>query len=340
LTRAAGTNVGTYAIGQGTLGLSSNYVLTVAPGVTFEIAARAITVTATTNTKYYDGAISAAATPMVTLGTLAPTQSGHFTETYDTKYVGTGKTLTPAGTITDATSADVTSNYHITFVTNATGAINARTLTVTGITASNKPYDGNTNATLDTTGAALSGVVAGDIVTLNTSVAVGAFVNANVGSGKTVNINGLTLGGASAANYTLTIPPPQATATASITAWTLTGFYQPVTMTASTALPVYNLIKGGQTVPLKFNIYQFAGGPELTNVPAAVQQFSLAVIACSDGAPITDVDTFPTTGGTTLRYDGAQFIQNWQSPKAANQCLVVTMKAQDGSMLSAYFKTK
>src|SRR4029079_11775 len=115
-------------IGQATLVLSTNYVLTMAPGVTFEIVARAITVVAITNTKPYDGGTSAAATPGVSVGTLAATEVGHFTETYDTKYVGSGKILTPTGTVTDATSANVTSNYHISFVTTATGVINAKTL--------------------------------------------------------------------------------------------------------------------------------------------------------------------------------------------------------------------
>ena len=48
-----------------------------------------------------------------------------------------------------------------------------RTLTVTGITASNKVYDGTTDATLDTTGIALAGVVAGDDVTLDDSAVHG-----------------------------------------------------------------------------------------------------------------------------------------------------------------------
>ena len=91
-------------------------------------------------------------------------------------------------------------------------------MTVTGLTASNKPYDGTTAATLSGT-ATLVGVVSGDSgkVTL-TGTAVGTFASANAGTGITVNITGLSLTGVSAANYTLTAP----TATANIGAASLT----------------------------------------------------------------------------------------------------------------------
>ncbi|WP_163347978.1 YDG domain-containing protein, partial [Enterobacter hormaechei] len=72
---------------------------------------------------------------------------------------------------------------------------------ITGITAANKVYDTTTAATLSTTGAGFTGVVAGDNLTVATST--GNFSDKNVGTGKTVNITGLTLGGTDAGNYTL-----------------------------------------------------------------------------------------------------------------------------------------
>ena len=53
--------------------------------------------TAATNTKIYDGTTTAAATPTITSGSLATGDTAAFTETYDTKNVGTGKTLTASG---------------------------------------------------------------------------------------------------------------------------------------------------------------------------------------------------------------------------------------------------
>src|SRR5439155_1227956 len=94
---------------------AADYLITFGPITTGVINKRAITVTALTNTKDYDGTTSAAAVPTITAGTLATGDVGTFTETYDTKTQGTGKTLTPAGTVKDAGSVDVTADYLITF---------------------------------------------------------------------------------------------------------------------------------------------------------------------------------------------------------------------------------
>lgn len=88
-----------------------------------------------------------------------------------------------------------------------------RTLTVTGITANDKVYDGTTEATLNTAGATLVGVSSEDDVSLNTSTAVSTFDTKDIGTGKTVTVSGLALGGDDAGNYSLTQP----TATADIT---------------------------------------------------------------------------------------------------------------------------
>jgi hypothetical protein len=113
----------------------------------------------------------------------------------------------------------------------------------------------------------------------------------------------------------------------------LTGFYQPVDMNG-----VWNTVKGGSTVPLKFEI--FAGSTELTTV-AAVASFTQQHVVCG-GAALEDAIEVTSTGGTTLRYDGSggQFIQNWQTPKQPGACYKVTMRATDGSTLVANFKLK
>ena len=54
-------------------------------------------------------------------------------------------------------------------------------------------YDGTTTATLDTTVRTLTGVVGADDVSLDTTGAVGAFDDKNVGTGKTVTVTGLSL---------------------------------------------------------------------------------------------------------------------------------------------------
>jgi hypothetical protein len=117
--------------------------------------------------------------------------------------------------------------------------------------------------------------------------------------------------------------------------WILKGFYQPVDM-----FGVYNAVKNGSTVPLKFEIFTQVGGAELTDV-AFVKSLSYAQAACSAGATTDDIETL-ATGGTVLRYDavGGQFIFNWKTPSGAGKCYRVTMATTDGNSLVAYFRMK
>jgi hypothetical protein len=115
--------------------------------------------------------------------------------------------------------------------------------------------------------------------------------------------------------------------------WTLKGFYQPVDMSG-----VWNTVKGGSTVPLKFEA--FAGG-ELTGI-SAVKSFATKAVACpGSNATVDEIETV-TTGGTALRYDSTagQFIQNWQTPKKPGTCAAATVTTQDGGTMSASFMLK
>ena len=85
-------------------------------------------------------------------------------------------------------------------------SVDPKTLTVTGITANNKVYDGTTAATLNFGSANLVGVVSPDVVHLVTTGYTADFNTKHVGTAKTVSVSGLTLGGANANNYILTQP--------------------------------------------------------------------------------------------------------------------------------------
>lgn len=124
-----------------------------------------------------------------------------------------------------------------------------------------------------------------------------------------------------------------------IKAWTLTGFYQPVDMSPTGGPVLLNTVKGGSTVPLKFEI--FVGTAERTST-ADIQSFQFQEFVCGSASSFESPIEVTTTGGTSLRYDltGGQFIQNWQTPKTAGKCYQVRMTAQDGSKIDAYFKTK
>ncbi len=114
-------------------------------------------------------------------------------------------------------------------VASGTVDIAPKTVTVSGIAAENKEYDGSTNATIITNGATISDIVSDDNVTIDVTGATGTFDNKNVGTGKTVTISGIALGGAAAANYTLS--DTTATTTADITAKELTANVSAVSVT-------------------------------------------------------------------------------------------------------------
>lgn len=129
--------------------------------------------------------------------------------TADLTYNGSSTAPINAGHYTVVALVDDGDYYGAT--TN-TLIINPATLTVTGVTAEDKFYDGGTNATLAFTGASLVGVLPNDEVQLDSLLATGSFATAGVGANKPVKVSGLALTGADADNYTLTQP----TATASI----------------------------------------------------------------------------------------------------------------------------
>jgi hypothetical protein len=122
-----------------------------------------------------------------------------------------------------------------------------------------------------------------------------------------------------------------------VLAWTLNGFYQPVDMPTPTKL-VYNSVKNGSTVPLKFEI--FAGPTELADV-SYVKSLTYAQTACDASATTDEIET-TATGGTSLRYDttAGQFVYNWKTPSTAGRCYRVTMTTLDGTSLVAYFKLR
>ncbi|MBE0607953.1 MAG: PxKF domain-containing protein [Dehalococcoidia bacterium] len=187
-------------------------------------------------------------------------------------------------------------------------------VTVTDVTAGASYYFGSVPAAGCSTSDALSGV------------ATAATPTGGLG---TVGVHTVTCGGA----LDVAGNSSSASATYEVLGWTLTGFFKPVNMGED----VWNTVKGGSTVPLKFRV--FVGETELTDT-SAILSFTTTKMSCDATAPEEPVDV-TTTGGTVLRYDttGQQFIQNWQTPKGAG-CYETTVTTLDGSTISALFKTK
>lgn len=148
------------------------------------------------------------------------------------------------------------------------------------------------------------------------------------GGGATVGIHSYTATATDKAGNTAS-----ATHTYSVLAWQLKGFYSPVDMSG-----VWNTVKGGSTVPLKFEV--FAAGEQTST--AAVASFTQKSVTCPSASAVIDEVELVTTGGTSLRYDATagQYIQNWATPKKPGTCYVVTMTTLDGSKSSANFTLK
>ena len=195
---------------------AGNYSLTQPSGLVANVTAKSITRVVHAANKAYDGTTAASVltrslTGVVT-GDIVSLSGG--TATFGSKNVGTGKTVTLSGATLTGTDAG---NYNLTSVGTTTADI--ATIAVSGsFTASDKVYDGTTVATV--TGRSLTGVLAGDVVSLSGGAAT--FGDKNVGTGKTVTLSGAVLAGADKDNYTVT---GVSTTTADVTANSISGSF-------------------------------------------------------------------------------------------------------------------
>ncbi len=112
--------------------MTANYNVTLSSSTNGVINKQDITVTSAANTKTYNGTTVAAALPTVTAGTLVSGDIALFSEMYDNKNQGTGKTMTPAViSIVDASNISMAGNYNVTLNSSTNGVINKAPLTVT-----------------------------------------------------------------------------------------------------------------------------------------------------------------------------------------------------------------
>jgi hypothetical protein len=127
-----------------------------------------------------------------------------------------------------------------------------------------------------------------------------------------------------------------ATRTYTVAAATTKGFFSPIDMNNAV-----NTVKGGSTVPAKFELFGGATNTEQKNL-SAVSSMSAKQISCSTLTGATDaIEEIVSTSATGLRFDttGDQFIYNWKTPKSPGTCYSLTMTAADNTTkLVAYFK--
>jgi hypothetical protein len=147
--------------------------------------------------------------------------------------------------------------------------------------------------------------------------------------------------------------------------WTLTvkegyrlsGFFSPVNMYVldpsgqPTSQRVANLVNGGRTIPLKFEVFNSSTGVEITD-PSIVFYTNVNGVTSplwtqsTGGANNLGVCNgmaqIPLNSPSGLKpekkFDGSQFSWNQATSKVrANECWVAKVIARDGSFLDAYF---
>lgn len=149
----------------------------------------------------------------VTLGTDTVTYSGEAQTPDVTRVVLNSTTLIENTDYTVSYENNVNVGTATVIVTGAgenyngsvtkTFTIEKKPVTVSGITARNKTYNGTTAAILDCSAAVLDGVSDKDKDTLIVRSATGTFADANAEENKVVTISDIALGGTSAGNYVL-----------------------------------------------------------------------------------------------------------------------------------------
>ena len=255
----AGANVGSEAITSfGTLALggtaAGNYTLSGASGsVNITVSTLALTVTnLLALDKVYDGttnttldATNAGLAGVLNGDDVALVTSDAAAYLAD-KNVGTNKPVTVTGLALGGAAA---ANYTLADPTNVTANITTAELTVAGVTAASKVYDGTINAQLN--GAVtLNGEVSGDDVSLVADGVSATFASSNVGTGILITVSGYAITGADAGNYTLSQPSGLAAditaATLTITATANTKTYDGSTSAA--AIPTTSGLQGSDSV--------------------------------------------------------------------------------------------
>ncbi|MCW2339147.1 filamentous hemagglutinin family protein [Sphingobium sp. B2D3A] len=194
IDRNAGNGKSVIVSGLGLSGAdAANYVLSNVANGTANILKANLTLTASGDSKVYDGTTGSTGT--VTITGLVDVDTATAMQSFDSKNAG-NRTLTVTGwTINDGNDG----NNYIRNIVTASGDITQKMLSGALTGTVTKVYDGTDNATVLPIN--LDGVIAGDALTLTTAGA--HYDDRNAGTNKMVSVGGMTLNGADAGNYVL-----------------------------------------------------------------------------------------------------------------------------------------
>jgi trimeric autotransporter adhesin len=277
--------------------LLTNYVLPSSATGTGNITPAPLFVTGViaTNKVYDTNTTDPLMTTAQGLAGLVPSDAGNVTllgtatGTFASSQVGTGIPVTVSGLSLGGSAA---TNYSLQALSNISANITPAPLSITGVGANSKPYDGTTTASLNSTAAALNGVLGNDTVTVLAGGATATFGSSNVGNNLGVTVGGFTIGGPQAGDYTVSQP---AGLTANITPAPITA------VIIGNPTKVYDGSSSTTLTAANYTLQGFAPGQG-----AAVPQSATASYSAPDAGtniPITStlvLSDFVANSGTNL----------------------------------------
>ena len=118
-----------------------------------------------------------------------------------------------------------------------------------------------------------------------------------------------------------------------VSLYNFSGFFPPVDNP-----PTVNVVNAGRAIPVKFSL----SGNQGLDIFAAGYPVSQQ-IACSDGAPLSDIEETVTAGGSSLSYDAATdtytYTYVWKTENSwAGTCRGLIVTLNDGSDHVAFFR--
>lgn len=202
---------------------AANYNLLPVEGVTADITVAELVLDGlVADSREYDGTTAAPISGSLNVNSFAGDSvsvTGQISANFDDKNVGENRAVNVSGLSLSGSDAG---NYTLT-IPELMASITARNLTVLGIVAEDRVYDGTTDALLGGD-VSLSGTIAGDNVGFDASTLVGSFDDKNVGEDKLISLTGEGgLTGSDAGNYVLRDLPFGLTASITPLAIDVTG---------------------------------------------------------------------------------------------------------------------
>ena len=345
--------------------------------MTADITAKALSITAASTTdKIYDANNNIAVTAGTLSGfigseTVTATASG----TTSDANAGTGKYVTVTYSLADGTNGGLASNYSLAD-SAASVDITPKALSYSSITATDKTYDGSTDATITTSG--LSGFVGSQTVT---ALSDADFADANVGTGKNITISFALANGTNgglASNYSLatvtrnaditakalsisgTIVADKtydATTNAAITTGTLSGLIGSETLGLSATGSFSDSAVGtGKSVAVAYSLSNGTNNGVASNYSLADETLSAAISARAlqitgltiaskiyDGGTAATINTIGSLddiqGADDVSIDSSAASANFASANAGTRAVTLSGISLTGSSASNYTLT-